>query len=207
MKRLYIILLSFAGIAAFAFIALWAFYRLPRTTAYSSPEISWTSEARIDTLEQLESKAAVIAKVTVFPGSRQTLSDVGSLGHTITPVRIDILYKKDEKAKERGTVHIFEYYSKTYTLNKIYVMTMDDYMPMVPGEQYILFLIRASHREDGGEYETISIKMGKYSYSDKIKNASKVTDLSKEDMEILYDAFKDFLYWNVAQSVKEKYIR
>jgi len=175
---------------------------------YTSVSVCWFDRFA-DTLEKLEERSTVIARVTVLEGPRETrIGDAGTaVGYTITPVTIDILYKGDGKVTEGSTCVIREYYVKAYKQEqpgKVFITTYECYLPMIPKEQYILFLVPAN---EAGDYTTCSLYMGKYVYNETILSAFQVADLSEEELQILSDGIDCRIYWEVAQRVKDKYMR
>lgn len=171
----------------------------------------------VSTLADLEDRSVAIALVraeettlNLLPENEQVPTPSGEgrpLGNTLTRVVVERVFKPDGKISE-GSVHtIIEYYTTTIKPSDetvTLIFAQGNTLPMVKGEEYILFLDSASH--DYGDYEVFGMWTGKYKVSEDIKAVVNVSSLSREQLEAARDSGEDPLYWHLAQEVKEKYV-
>jgi hypothetical protein len=186
------------------------------STYYSYSHASYSY--KVGNLIRLEGYSTVIVLVTAQNGSKEIVSshtptpDYSSGrrpdAYHITPVKVDKVYKTDSKIVEGDTISIEEYYS---TINDpktgnhcIFIQTFC--LPMIPGKQYLLFL---EAPQFDGDYCMVRGDMGKYVYSDVTRNATDITQLSADDLEIGKEADGAQVpqeYYDVAAEVIAKYI-
>jgi len=164
-----------------------------------------------DTLGELETRSAAIVKVKMLAakqyleqGRQQPLTGP-PLGYTLSTVLIENVYKSDGLIQQGDQKTIIEYYVTWQDKpSGNAVITSEGAIPMVVGEEYILFLHKTL--DPGGDYNFFGVVYGKYRISDQIKGTTSLEALTKEQLEFPEDAKQNPRLWALAQDVKQKYI-
>lgn len=162
-------------------------------------------------LSGMEEKSDMVVKVTVLEGAVEIRANEPDLkqgitpdSHFLTPVRIEAIYKNDNKGYKVGDIiNIEEYYATAPSPtdeNVIVIFSSGFYVPMVTGEQYILFLAKPQF---DGDYLISYTDLGKYLYNETVKNAENIAELSNKELEVGDVDIDD--YYSIAAEVMEKY--
>jgi hypothetical protein len=191
--------------------------QMSTSTHYSYSHASYAY--KVGNLIRLEGYSTVIVLVTAQNGSKEITSshtptpDISSGrrpdAYHITPVKVDKVYKTDGKIVEGDTISIEEYYSTLSDPKTGYHFTFIQTfpLPMIPGKQYMLFLMAP---EFDGDYSMVRGDMGKYVYSSTTRNATDIKQLSADDLEIGREADGAYVpqeYYDLAAEVIAKYMR
>ncbi len=149
-------------------------------------------------VEQLETDSDVIIKATVLSSKSpdpELIKDmpIGAVKPeevcvTLTTVRIDEVIKSDNDFKEENEIVVLENYRASLNPNdnKIYIDSRGGTLPMKQGDQYLLFLTKVQPDAEvdyGGDFYLTGDWQGKYAISQKIQNASNISELTNEDLE------------------------
>jgi hypothetical protein len=108
---------------------------------------------------------------------------------TLTTVRIDETLKYDSSLEGKSEIVVLENYKATVDPNDKNVIRIDSKggtLPMKQGNQYLLFLTKVQPDAEvdyGGDFYFTGSWQGKYVINQKTQNASKISELTNEDLE------------------------
>jgi hypothetical protein len=165
----------------------------------------------VDSLSEVQAKAAAVVRVRMLEHTpllepdRQRPVTGPPLGYTVSPVLVENVYKSDGTIQEGDHTKIIEYYVtwQDHSTGAVRVESSAT-VPMVVGAEYILFLHKTS--DPGGQYNFFGDVYGKYRVSEKIKAATSVDSLTREDLEVPWNKDVEPGFWKLAAEVKQKYI-
>jgi hypothetical protein len=165
----------------------------------------------VDSLSELEAKAAAVVRVRMLehtqllePGRQQPVTGP-LLGYTVSTALVEKVYKSNAIIEEGDHTKIIEYYVtwQDHSTGAVRVESSAT-VPMVIGAEYILFLHKTN--DPGGQYNFFGVEYGKYRVSEKIKAATSVDSLTKEDLEVPWSKDLEPGLWKLTAEVKQKYI-
>jgi hypothetical protein len=143
----------------------------------------------VPSVNVLESHTKLAVKATVLEGSKEILNNPDYYqyipdGYFLTPVKIESILIDDGKHKIGDTIIVEEYYkTKQSPIDPdiTIVYSFGIYVPLVAGEQYLLFLNEPSK---AGDYQMVRGDMGKFLLNEKTRDLDSLKSLSNNALEI-----------------------